>query len=135
MFDVCKNNLDLACSSHDRHVQNSALVRVVQNAKKWDSYPATSFLEPIGLVMKENAKKVGKSYHLGVPIDPPWSMYWPLEHKAGYLSSVSIFGHFLCLEVFKYHLKQSGMKKYMILGTKIIKIGPLWPDLALGASK
>jgi len=27
------------------------------------------------------------------------------------------------------------MKKYMVLGTKIIKIGPLWPDLALGASK
>ena len=49
----------------------SSFMRVVQNAKKWDSYPATSFLEPIGLVMKENAKKVGKSYHLGVPIDPP----------------------------------------------------------------
>ena len=40
--------------------------RVVQNATKWDSYPATSFLEVFCLVMKENAKKVGKSYHLGV---------------------------------------------------------------------
>ena len=43
-------------------------VRVVQNAKKWDSYPATSFLEVFCLVMKENTKKVGKSYHLGVTI-------------------------------------------------------------------
>ena len=30
-------------------------------------YPATSFLEQIYLVMQENAKKVEKSYHLGVP--------------------------------------------------------------------
>ena len=30
-------------------------------------YPATSFLEQIYLVLQENAKKVEKSYHLGVP--------------------------------------------------------------------
>ena len=34
--------------------------------KKLDSYPATGFLEVFCLVKKENVKKVGKSYHLGV---------------------------------------------------------------------
>ena len=45
---------------------NNLYCRVVHFAKKWDSYPSTSFLEAFYLVMKENAKKVGESYHLGV---------------------------------------------------------------------
>ena len=43
--------------------------------QKWDSYPATSFLEAFYLVMKENDKKVGKSYHLGVNKHPHWFMF------------------------------------------------------------
>ena len=42
---------------------------------------------------------------------------------------------FLPSEVLGKWLNQLGVLKNIMLGTKIIKIGPLGPDLALGASK
>ena len=42
---------------------------------------------------------------------------------------------FLPSEVIGKWLNQLGVLKNVMLGTKIIKIGPLRPDLALGASK
>ena len=63
--------------------------RVPHFAKHWRIFSATSFLGAFYLVMKENAKKVGKSWHLGVQRHPPWFMYcasllysiwiWPFE--------------------------------------------------------
>ena len=42
---------------------------------------------------------------------------------------------FLPSEVLGKGLNQLGVLKHIMLGTKIIKIGPLGPDKALGASK
>ena len=47
----------------------------------------------------------------------------------------SISEPFLPSEVIGKWLNQLGVLKNVMLGTKIIKIGPLGPDLALGASK
>ena len=38
-------------------------------------------------------------------------------------------------EVLEKCLDQQGIPKNVMLGTKNIKIGPLWPNLALGRSK
>ena len=67
----------------------SNYTRVTHFAKNWRIFSATSFLGVFYLVMKENAKKVGKSWHLGVHKHPPWFMYcasllysiwiWPFE--------------------------------------------------------
>ena len=48
---------------------------------------------------------------------------------------ISISEPFLPSEVLGKWLNQLGILKNIMLGTKIIKIGPLGPDLALGASK
>ena len=42
---------------------------------------------------------------------------------------------FLPSEVLEKWLNQLGVFKNVVLGTKIIRIGPLRPDLALGGSK
>ena len=47
-------------------------VRVTHFAKSHRNIAATSFSHPFYLVMKEKAKKVGKSCHLGVIRHPPW---------------------------------------------------------------
>ena len=39
------------------------------------------------------------------------------------------------LEVPGNHLNRQGILKNIMLGTKIIRIGPLGPDLAIGMSK
>ena len=46
--------------------------RVTHFAKSHRNIAATSFSHPFYLVMKEKAKKVGKSCHLGVTRHPPW---------------------------------------------------------------
>ena len=48
---------------------------------------------------------------------------------------ISISEPFLPSEVLGKWLNQLGVLENIMLGTKIIKIGPLGPDLALGASK
>ena len=48
---------------------------------------------------------------------------------------ISISEPFLPSEVLGKWLNQLGILKNIMLGTKIIKIGPLGPDKALGASK
>ena len=50
-------------------------------------------------------------------------------------SKNSISEPFLQSEVLGKWLNQLGVLENIMLGTKIIKIGPLGPDLALGASK
>ena len=50
-------------------------------------------------------------------------------------SKNSISEPFLQSEVLGKWLNQLGVLKNIMLGTKIIKIGPLGPDLAFGASK
>ena len=50
-------------------------------------------------------------------------------------SKNSISEPFLPSEVLGKWLNQLGMLKNIMLGTKIIKIGPLGPDLSFGASK
>ena len=52
----------------------SAAIRVTHFAESQKSNPATSFSHPFYLVIHEYAKKVEKSYHLGVGIHPPWFM-------------------------------------------------------------
>ena len=47
----------------------------------------------------------------------------------------SISEPFLPSEVLGKWLNQLGVLENIMLGTKIIKIGPLGPDIALGASK
>ena len=47
----------------------------------------------------------------------------------------SISEPFLPSEVLEKWLNQLGVFKNVMLGTKIIKIGPIEPDLALGMSK
>ena len=48
------------------------MIRVTHFAKSHRNIAATSFSHPFDLVMKEKAKKVGKSCHLGVTFHPPW---------------------------------------------------------------
>ena len=50
-------------------------IRVTHFAQSHRNFAATSFSHPFYLVSKENPKKVEKSCHLGVPVDPPWFMY------------------------------------------------------------
>ena len=52
----------------DIHSKVTHLARILGNN------PATDFSNPFCLVIDENAKKVGKNCHLGVPIHPPWFM-------------------------------------------------------------
>ena len=47
----------------------------------------------------------------------------------------SISEPFLPSEVLEKWLNQLGVLKNVVIGTKIIKIGPFGPDLALGVSK
>ena len=65
--------------------------------------------------------------------------YLVLLHSASILIwrkiKISISEPFLPSEVLGKWLNQLGILKNIMLGTKIIKIGPLGPDLALGASK
>ena len=65
--------------------------------------------------------------------------YLVLLHSASILIwrkiKISISEPFLPSEVLGKWLNQLGVLENIMLGTKIIKIGPLGPDKALGASK